>query len=50
MIADRVKTRLSAYTRHSSRPCQPKDQRYQSLYLFGAVCPALGTGAALALP
>ncbi len=49
MIADRVKTHWSANTRRSSRPRQPKDQRYQSLYLFGAVCPALGTGAALAL-
>ena len=36
--------------RKGSRPSQPKDQRYQSLYLFGAICPARGTGAALALP
>jgi len=28
----------------------PADQRYQSAYLFGAICPARGTGAALALP
>jgi hypothetical protein len=33
-----------------TRPHQPKDQRYQSLYLFGAICPARGTGAALVLP
>jgi len=26
------------------------DQRSQSTYLFGAVCPELGTGAALVLP
>src|SRR3954469_19711181 len=26
------------------------DQRYESAYLFGAICPARGTGAALALP
>ena len=28
----------------------PADQRYHSAYLFGAICPARGTGAALALP
>ena len=28
----------------------PADQRYASAYLFGAICPARGTGAALALP
>ena len=28
----------------------PADQRYQSAYLFGAICPARGTGAALVLP
>ena len=33
-----------------SRPRQPVDQRYDSAYLFGAVCPARDTGAALALP
>ncbi len=32
------------------RPRQPKDQRYQSVYLFGAICPARGTGAVLVLP
>ena len=32
------------------RPRQPADQRYESAYLFGAVCPARGVGAALALP
>ena len=26
------------------------DQRYESAYLFGAICPARGVGAALALP
>ena len=30
--------------------CQPADQRYESAYLFGAICPARGTGAALAMP
>jgi DDE superfamily endonuclease len=33
-----------------SRPRQPVDQRYDSAYLFGAVCPARNMGAALALP
>jgi hypothetical protein len=33
-----------------TRPRQPADQRYESAYLFGAICPARGTGAALALP
>jgi transposase len=38
------------WARRGSRPRQPKDQRYQSLYLFGAICPGRGTGAALAMP
>ena len=38
------------WARTGTRPRQPKDQRYQSLYLFGAICPARGTGAALAMP
>ena len=33
-----------------SRPRQPADQRYENAYLFGAICPARGKGAALALP
>ena len=36
--------------RRGSRPRQPADQRDESAYLFGAICPARGTGAALALP
>src|SRR3954462_12169975 len=36
--------------RRGTRPRQPADQRYESAYLFGAICPARGTGAALALP
>jgi hypothetical protein len=38
------------WARRGSRPRQPADQRYDSAYLFGAICPARGTGAALALP
>ncbi len=33
-----------------SRPRAPRDHRYASAYLFGAVCPARGVGAALVLP
>jgi hypothetical protein len=35
------------WARRGSRPRQPADQRYESAYLFGAICPARGTGAAL---
>jgi hypothetical protein len=38
------------WARKGTRPRQPKDQRDKSLYLFGAICLARGTGAALALP
>ncbi len=38
------------WARRGTRPQQPTDQRYESAYLFGAICPARGTGAALALP
>jgi putative transposase len=38
------------WARRGSRPRQPADQRYESAYLFGAICPARGKGAALALP
>ena len=36
------------WARRGSRP--PADQRYENAYLFGAICPARGIGAALALP
>lgn len=38
------------WARKGTRPRQPKDQRYQSAYLFGAICPERGAGAALVLP
>ncbi len=41
-------TRL--WAKKGSRPRQPADQRYRSAYLFGAICPAHGKGAALMLP
>ena len=37
-----------AQARNAAR--QPADQRYDNAYLFGAICPARGVGAALALP
>ena len=33
-----------------SRPRQPRDQRYKSVYLFGAICPARGVGVGLVMP
>lgn len=41
---------MRQWARRGSRPRQPADQRYESAYLFGAICPARGTGAALAMP
>ena len=38
------------WARKGSRPRQPKDQRYENAYLFGAVCPGRGAGAALIMP
>jgi len=38
------------WARRGTRPRQPAGQRYESAYLFGAICPARGAGAALALP
>jgi len=38
------------WARTGSRPRQLKDQRYKSVYLFGAICPARGAGAALVMP
>ena len=42
--------RVRQGARRGTRPRQPADQRDESAYLFGAICPARGTGAALALP
>jgi DDE superfamily endonuclease len=38
------------WARRGSRPRAVHDQRIQSTYLFSAVCPERGTGAALVLP
>jgi len=33
-----------------SRPLAVRDNRHHSVYLFGAVCPTRGTGAAIIMP
>jgi hypothetical protein len=38
------------WAKRGTRPSAPKDQRTRSAYIFGAVCPARGVGAALVLP
>ncbi len=38
------------WARRGTRPRQPKDQRFQNAYIFGAICPARGRGAALVMP
>ena len=38
------------WARRGTRPRAPKDQRTKSAYIFGAICPARGVGAALVLP
>ena len=38
------------WARKGTRPRQPSDQRYENAYIFGAICPARGTGAALVRP
>jgi len=42
--------RVRIWARKGSRPPLPADQRYENAYLFGAICPKRGTGAALMLP
>ena len=42
--------RTRIWARKGSRPRLPVDQRYQNAYLFGAICPMHGKGAALMLP
>ena len=38
------------WAKKGTRPRMPADQRYKNAYLFGAICPAHGKGAALMLP
>jgi hypothetical protein len=45
------KNKLSRrWARRGTRPSAPHDQRTQSAYIFGAICPAEGKGAGLILP
>ncbi len=38
------------WAKRGSRPSAPRDQRTKSAYIFGAICPRRGVGAALVLP
>ena len=38
------------WARRGTRPSAPHDQRTASTYIFGAICPGEGNGAALVLP
>src|SRR5258708_26710308 len=38
------------WAKRGTRPSAPRDQRTASTYIFGAVCPKRGKGAALILP
>src|SRR4051812_46235404 len=38
------------WARRGTRPRAPHDQRTSSVYIFGAICPQEGKGAALVLP
>ena len=38
------------WARRGTRPRAPQDQRTASAYIFGAICPMQGKGAALVLP
>ena len=38
------------WARRGTRPSAPQDQRTASTYIFGAICPKEGKGAALVLP
>ena len=38
------------WAKRGTRPAAPQDQRTQSAYIFGAICPAEGKGAGLVLP
>jgi hypothetical protein len=38
------------WAKRGTRPSAPADQRTGSMYIFGAICPARGTGAGLVLP
>jgi DDE superfamily endonuclease len=43
-------TLTRVWAKRGSRPCAPRDRRYEWAYLFGAVCPERSTGAAIVMP
>lgn len=43
-------TLTRVWARKGSRPRKPRDTRYEWAYIFGAVCPARATGAAIVMP
>jgi len=43
-------TLTRAWAKRGSRPRAARDRRYQWAYLFGAICPERGTGAAVIMP
>src|SRR4051794_41717500 len=51
-VARRTKsaTQGRRWARRGTRPSAPHDQRTASTYIFGAICPGNGKGAALVLP
>ena len=42
--------RTRRWAHRGSRPAVPQDLRTESAYLFGAICPERGTGAAVVMP
>ena len=45
------KTRITRrWAERGTRPTAPKDQRTRAAYIFGAICPAEGKGAAIVMP
>ncbi len=49
-VRHRYGTAHGEHVAAAARLPAPRDQRYAWAYLFGAICPARGTGAALVLP
>ena len=43
-------TLTRVWAKRGSRPRAPRDRRYEWAYLFGAICPERGTGAAIVMP
>jgi len=43
-------TLTRVWAKRGTRPRAPRDRRFQSVYLFGAVCPERKTGAAIVMP